>query len=193
MHSLSAHARDVENAFFTDKQQCISRSNSISFFNRVSTDHALEQSQIKDSKSSGGIVGTSQDKDTREQWTLTIHMKSLITTRLKEMSGISISIQHNKKLFKKRKKRGENDVYKLIETVKERMINPQDFDNQSDDKSPLINIASGSVAPAEVSESLLESRENGVESDKNFIENRLMSKEFSFWKLVAKANIRISK
>ena len=119
MHSLSSHARDVENAFFIDKQQCISRSNSISFFIPVSTDHALKQSQIKDSKSSGGIVGTSQDKDTREQWTLTIHMKSLITMRFKEMSGISISIQHNKKLFKKRKKRGENDVYKLIETVKE--------------------------------------------------------------------------
>ena len=38
------------------------------------------------------------------------------------MSGISVSIQHNKELFKKRIKRDENDVYKLIETVKERMI-----------------------------------------------------------------------
>ena len=80
----------------------------------------MEQSQIKDSKSSGGIVGTSQNKGTREQWTLTRHMKSFITTRLKEMSGISISIQHNKELFKKRIKRDENDVYKPIETVKER-------------------------------------------------------------------------
>ena len=53
MQSLSAHAMDVENAFSTDKKHCISRSNSMSFFNRVSTDHALEQSQIKDSKSSG--------------------------------------------------------------------------------------------------------------------------------------------
>ena len=53
MHSLSTHAMNVENSFSTDKQHCISRSNSIFFFNRVSTDHALEQSQIKDSKSSG--------------------------------------------------------------------------------------------------------------------------------------------
>ena len=56
------------------------------------------------------------------------------------MSGISISIQYNKELFKKKNK---NDVYGLIETVKERMINPWELDNQSDDKSPLINIGSG--------------------------------------------------
>ena len=70
------------------------------------------------------------------------------------------------------------------------MINSWELDNQPDDKSPLINIVSGLVAPAEVSESLLGSRENGVESAKNFIENRLMSKEVSFWKPVAKANTK---
>ena len=70
------------------------------------------------------------------------------------------------------------------------MINSWELDNQSDDKSPLINIASGLVAPAEVSESLLGSTENGVESAKNFIENRLMSKEVSFWKPVAKTNTK---
>ena len=42
MHSLSAHGMDVENAFPTDKRHCTSRSNSISFFNRVIADHALE-------------------------------------------------------------------------------------------------------------------------------------------------------
>ena len=70
------------------------------------------------------------------------------------------------------------------------MINPWELDNQSDDKSPLINIASGLVALAEVSESLLGSRENEVESAKSFTENRLMSKEVSFWKPVAKANTK---
>ena len=54
--NLPTFAPEVNTAFQINKHHCISRSSSKSYFNAVSTDMALEQSQTKDSKSAGGIV-----------------------------------------------------------------------------------------------------------------------------------------
>ena len=67
MMNLPTFAPEVNTAFQINKHHCISRSSSKSYFNAVSTDMALEYSQIKDSKSAGGIVGISQDRESCEQ------------------------------------------------------------------------------------------------------------------------------
>ena len=51
MINLPTSAPHLSNAFLNDRNHCISRFPSISYFNAVSTDMALEQSQIKESKS----------------------------------------------------------------------------------------------------------------------------------------------
>ena len=89
MINLPTSALHVSNSFLNDRNHCISRSLSISYFNAVSTDMALEQSQIKESKSAGGILGISQDCESCEQWALTRHLKSFVSTSFIEMSGIS--------------------------------------------------------------------------------------------------------
>ena len=66
MINLPTSALHVSNAFLNDRNHCISRSPSISYFNAVSTDMALEQSQIKESKSAGSILGISQDRESCE-------------------------------------------------------------------------------------------------------------------------------
>ena len=75
MMNLPTFAPEVNTAFQINKHHCISRSSSKSYFNAVSTDMALEQSQIKDSTSAGGIVGISQDRESCEQCALTRHLK----------------------------------------------------------------------------------------------------------------------
>ena len=63
MMNLPTFAPEVNTAFQINNHHCISRSSSKSYFIAGSTDMALEQSQIKDSKSAGGIVGISQDRE----------------------------------------------------------------------------------------------------------------------------------
>ena len=53
MMNLPTFAPEVKTAFQINKHHCISRSPSESYYNVDSTDKALEQSQIKDSKSAG--------------------------------------------------------------------------------------------------------------------------------------------
>ena len=105
MINLPTSAPRVSNAFLNDRNHCISRSPSISYFNAVSTDMALEQSQIKESKSAGGILGISQDREFCEQWALTRHLKSFVSTSFKELSGVSQGTDYHKELRPERIKK----------------------------------------------------------------------------------------
>ena len=90
--NLPTFAPEVNTAFQINKHHCISvysRSSSKSYFNAVSTNMALEQSQIKDSKSARGIVGISHDHESCEQWALTRRLKLFISSSFKEMFGVS--------------------------------------------------------------------------------------------------------
>ena len=118
--NLPTFAPEVNTAFQINKHHCISRSSSKSYFNAVSTDMALEQSQIKDSKSAGGIVGISQDRESCEQWALTRRLKSFISYSSKEMSGDSDEIEFPKELTTRHIKKDEADVQSMINTTTEK-------------------------------------------------------------------------
>ena len=137
--NLPTLAPEINTAFQINKHHCISRSSSKLYINAVSTDMASEQSQIKDSKSAGGIVGISQDRESCEQWALNRNVKSFISSSFEKMSGVSDEIEFPKELTTRRIKKDETDVQSMINTITEKMINPWEFDPENKEKGPLLN------------------------------------------------------
>jgi hypothetical protein len=77
----------------------------------------------------------------------------------------------------KRMKRDEDDVEKLISCFSsDLMTDPFDADEDQ-----LLNLATGVVLPAELTESLLNSTEKGKQQMNAFIQDRLNTNKVSFW------------
>ena len=87
MLRLSQEAPEVYTAF-KEGNHSVSRSKTVSKFNRVSTDMALEQGLNRDSKMKGGIIGVSQDEYAFEKWTITAHLRAAVTSNFKVMSEL---------------------------------------------------------------------------------------------------------
>ena len=64
---------------FLNENHTVSRAKKLSKFNCVSTDMTLEQSMNKDTMTTGGIIGYTQDYNTVEKWTLTSHLRAAVT------------------------------------------------------------------------------------------------------------------
>ena len=71
----------------------------------------------------------------------------------------------------KRKQRDEDDVQLLVAMLSDRMINPFDEDTPKE----LCNIATGVIAPAEISAFLLDTRNLGKQKMDTFVEERINS------------------
>ena len=99
---------------------------------------ALEQSINLDSKTRGGIIGITQKPGTLERWFLTAHERAAITSATKGMCSISDSdrVATHKEGGQKRVHRDEEDVQKLLTTIKERMANPFEIESSADDQFP---------------------------------------------------------
>ena len=112
-------------------------------FPRVWSDMALEQSINADSKSTGGVVGKSQNPSALERWFLTIHERAAITTALKSMYGVLNNKQVvHKEAAPKRVRRDKEDIKKLVSCFTSgTMVNP--FGDTED----LVNFATGVVLP----------------------------------------------
>ena len=190
MMNLPTFAPEVNTAFQINKHHCISRSSSKSYFYAVSTNMALEQSQIKDSKSAGGIVGISHDHESCEQWALTRHVKSFISSSFKEMFRVLDEIEFSKELTTKRIKKDEADVQSMINTITEKMVNPWEFDPENTEKDPFLNIATGLVPPPDVAKSLLTAKEQDQKATNYFIDHNLASDEKSFWTPITKMKLK---
>ena len=190
MMNLPTLAPEVNTAFQINKHHCISISSSKSYCNAVSTDMASEQSQIKDSNSAGGTVGISQDRESCEQWALTSHLKSFISSSFKEISGVLDAIEFAKELTTRRTKKDEADVQSMINTITQKMVNPWEFDPENTEKDPLINIATGLVPLPDITKSLLTAKEQGQQATNDFIDHNLASYEKSFWAPITKMELK---
>jgi len=153
MHRLESTHPWVHQAF-------LSREHSISYsaqpFSQVSTDMALEQSIIADSKAKGGIIiGISQTQSALNRWVLTIHehasvngIKGNNTTMHKEATKSSV-------------KWDEDDVNKLVKCFTLGLTtNP--FSLESD---AVVNFATGNVLPDDVAETLVNSNKERQRSN----------------------------
>ena len=85
-------------------------------------------------------------------------------------------------------KRDEDDVRKVICTLKTAMSNPFSVDATEDE--PLSNLATGVVMPEELSHSLLNAESLGAQEMKSFVNKRMHTNEVGFWEPLPKMKIK---
>ncbi|MES9879525.1 MAG: hypothetical protein ABW185_01435 [Sedimenticola sp.] len=166
---------------------------SLQKFNQVWTDLALEQSVNKDSKTKGGIVGFSLNKEAVIRWFLTAHARISITSAVKSMCNLDVSTEEmkHKEATPQRVKRDENDVCAIIRTVEERMIDPFTGTNStSDDPAPLLNIATGVIAPEDVKRDLRNAKEIGTQAMNTFVSERLNTEHIGFFETLPNLKLK---
>lgn len=190
MQRLPEVAPRIHKELTENKVHAVSTSSTASSFNSVSPDMALEQTMNRDSKTKGGIVGVSGMQETRDKWALSAHMMAAATTAVKLMSGISTAPTSQKEFGSERLERDEMDVQNIMKCVDTKMRNPFDISEFEEDKLPLVNIATGTVAPSDVCECLLTARVQGEKAMEEFVQDRLISGKTNFWDPLKKTNIK---
>ena len=154
MHQLEETHPDVF-AEFLDGKHKISRSTQESrYFSRVWSDMAIEQSINRDCGTLGGLTGLKTNVSAMERWFLTAHLKANVVTATKAMLGIGVdhpAIPHKESTVSRTEK-DEICIENIIDVVEKRMFNPFIVESEWDSESrkPLVNIATGLVAPPEV-------------------------------------------
>ena len=126
----------------------------------------------------------------RENWELAARMMAAATTSFKVMSGTLAGSGFHKELGWQRIERDENGMHNIIQCIDTKLVNPFDIGKYEGEKMPLINIATGTVAPSEVSESLLTAKEQGEKAMGEFVQARLISDKENFWDPLKKINIK---
>jgi len=107
-------------------------------------------------------------------------MMAAATTSFKVVSRTSAGSSFHKELASQRIERDENDVNNIIQCVDTKLLNPFDIGQYEGEKMPLMNIATGTVAPSELSESLLTAKEQGEKAMGEFVQARLISDKENF-------------
>ena len=146
-------------------------------FNMVWTDMALEQSENKDTKTLGGIVGFSTNPEAVNRWFLTAHVRTSFTRSLKKMCGLDIEEDdsHHKEPGWRRLARDESDVQKITTLLSTAMKSP--FQVTEDEESSLLNIVTGQVPPKEIENQLLNAHTTGLNYMDEFVDERLIKKD----------------
>ena len=186
---LAATAPEVHKEFSLDSH-AVNRSAHI--FSQVWTDMVLEQSINLDSKSSGGIIGITQNPSALARWFLTIHERVAITAATKELCGINDDdrVGSHKETGSRRLTKDESHVQKVVNTLLDVMTDPFCLENIDDEEcSSLVSIATGVVMPDEKAGRLLTSADLGKTQMKGFVEKRLNTGEVKFWERVSHLKI----
>ncbi len=155
-------------------------------FSGVWHDMGIEQSINRE-------CGKFQHLYTREvalqKYYLTAHLKAAVTSMMKKMSGF---LESNRELHKEstsgRIMKDELAVQRIMNVVQSRMVNPFEVEEGacSDDKQPLVNIATSIVAPPDVRNSVCNVREAGTTQLLEFVETRLKTDEVEFFSPIRK-------
>ena len=142
-------------------------------FNQIWSDMALEQSINRHVKSKGGVIGFSTKPLALQRWFLTAHVRASVTSATKHMFGVDEDrTLYHKEAGIHRIVRDEADVQNVVCVLKETMINPF---SDAENNMKLINIASGTIAPDDVSKGLLDAEFLGFEDMIQFVEQRLIT------------------
>ena len=140
-------------------------------FNAVSTDQALEQTINKEGKSEGGIIGLTLRKDALTRWLMTRHVMAEYSDAFTTMCHhTSEKNRIHPELGKTRKPKDESDVAEIVKVINQNQ-NPFDLETVP---PTLINIITGQVASAEVTQSLSGFLEKGQKKHTDFMENKLL-------------------
>ena len=83
-------------------------------FTQTAVDQTLEQTLYKETKSKGGIIGSSLNKEAIQRWVLTAHERDAMCGNLKKMVKFQESPETvHKEATKKRVDRGERMLERL--------------------------------------------------------------------------------
>ena len=85
-------------------------------------------------------------------------------------------------------------MVKIVSTVTERMINPfqiiEQCDTNDTEDMPLLNIATGSVAPQEIADNLQKAKEIVKNQFEKFVEKHINSNQEDFYKAVTRNDLK---
>lgn len=141
---------------------------------------ALEQSVNLDSKTKGGIIGITPRPGTLQKWFLTAHERTATTTATIGRLDMDESTRStHKESLRVRVQRDEDDINKVIHTLKTVMSNSFYEDSNGEDV-PLMNLAMGVVMPEKMLKQLLDAKSLGAVKMKSFVSNHLIITEVGF-------------
>lgn len=154
-------------------------------FNQIPDDQGLEHIN-KLGKVAGGLVGITRTDTARDRWSVTYNDRMRLAQSTWAMFGLQSDVSNDvewdhKELGPSRLKRDESDVLKLKAELELREV----FTKES---LHLVNIATGDVATADISDALLNASVKGQERLNQFIAERLINKKISFHKVLHKTN-----
>ena len=181
-------------ALFDSGEHVVRRSSSGSF-NSVWTDLGLEQSAVKDSKSrKGGIIGICRQESATLKWYLAVHVRSVITRNFKSFCQLNdVEEPIHRSLTKSMIMKDEQDIQSITSVATDRFGNPFTIASDVEElekPAPLINMATGVVAPDEVTKELLTGKELGRMALKDYVEHCLQDQDISMIKPIKRLNLK---
>ena len=137
---------------------------------------ALEQSENRDTKTLGGIVGLSTNPGAVNRSFLAAHVRASVTRSLKEMCGLDIEEDdsYHKESGLRRLARDESDVQKITTLLSTSMKNP--FQVTEDEESSLLNIVKGQVPRNEIENQFLNAQTTGLNYMDEFVDGKLIKR-----------------
>ena len=154
---------------------------------------AIEQSINRDCGTLRALTGLKTNRATMERWFLTAHLKASVPTATKAMLGLGIKQQSapHKEATASRVRKDESAVNEICEVIEERMSNPFTVEPKwdSDNPKPLCNIATGSVASAEICSWLKSCKSIGSQKLKNFLQERVHNQLKDFFDPTEKTKV----
>ncbi len=140
-------------------------------FNHVWLDYALETTENKDLKGSGGIIGFTMRGNALHRWFLARPISAVYSNEflktLKENEDRSDDPMH---ISKTKEERWNNDVQRIRALLSGPYVDPYDLENSD---TRLVNIATGRVASEPVQKSLCEALLIGENMARRFVAERL--------------------
>ncbi|XP_030848031.1 uncharacterized protein LOC115918836 [Strongylocentrotus purpuratus] len=140
-------------------------------FAQVACDMTIEQTVNRDTKTSGGVKGFSNNQGATNRWVRGHHERALITRQCEVMAGKGEKSSKRVDLTKSRMTRDQQDVANIMSTINS-MTNPFVVDRETD-ADDLVHLSSGIVASVSVCSDLLKAGEKGDKAFINFAKTRL--------------------
>ena len=130
------------------------------------------------------MTGLKTNVSAKERWFLTAHLKANVAAATKAMLGIGVdhpAIPHKESAVSRIEK-DEICTENIIDVVEKRMVNPFIVESEwdSENRRPLVNIATGLVAPPEVFSWLNGCKKSGLMKLKDFLKKGFKPKMKTF-------------
>ena len=153
-------------------------------FAQVPVDMAIEQSLNRDTKTKGGVIGSSLRCGAVQRWIATAHDRAAITAACHSLAGISKESDRSKRHKDlTRIKRDEDDVQSVIGTL-------ECWSNPFEASSCVVNISSGIMAPPDVANDLLQAYQIGSTHAEKSVHERLCSGSVGFFDKLQKSKLK---